>query len=1010
MSFKKTNTIAGWIVCAIACTVFIMTREATVSFWDCGEFTPCAYKLQISHAPGAPLFILLGRIFIILFSGNWDATVAGPHAAVQVNLLSSVCSGFTVMFLFWTITHLAKKLMVSAKETITLEKTIAVIGAGVVGALAFAFSDSFWFSAVEAIVFGVSPLFIAMTFWAILKWEEQADMPNADRWIVLLAYIIGLSVGVHLLSLLSIPAIVMTYYFKRYTFSRKGMIIAFLVACVLTGVVQILIIQDTIKIMGWFELMFVNDFGLPFNSGCYFFIILLLALIVLGIRYAMKKGKHFLQLGLYCLVFILLGYSSYAVIMIRANAGVSVNMQNVNNPIELVAYLDRSQYGEWPILSGAYFTAKQPNYEPNGNIYYKDESTGKYEVVGSKYKAHYDDADIHMFPRMWDTDNTQGHVDYYKSFANLADGEDPSVGDNIRWMFQYQFNWMYWRYFMWNFAGRQNDLQGKGNPRDGNWISGIAPLDNFRLGNQSLMPDSLKHNKAHATLFMLPLILGILGLAFQWKRDKTNAVVVFLLYFFTGIAIVLYLNQAGPQPRERDYSYVGSFYAFSIWIGLGVLFIYDLLKKQKLSGATAAVLASSACVLAVPVLMAFQEWPAHDRSQKTLARDAAEDYLKSCAPQAILFTGGDNDTYPLWYAQEVENVRPDIRVIVTSLLGTDWMINQLRTKVNESNPIPMSWTPDKYLGETRNVVPFVDQGKVPKGAYMNLNDVMAFIGDDHNQVQSQGGESYNYFPTHNFFVPVDKQEVVQNGTVSVKDSSRILPQMGFVYPTNQLYKNDLMELNIIAANKWKRPIYFTQPYGLGLNSFIQNDGLAYRLVPLRPDSAGGPSINQDTMYDNLMNKFKFGGAEKTNIYFDENGRRILLSIRNAYSTLGQVMASRGDKDSARKVLDFGYKMLNPTSVPYGVTSEDNRHDYVSLQYAVAYCLAGDSVKGLKIADEVIRDCRQQVDYYNSLSDNEAPQFQQDLQTAKYLITQLEGLKSHFSAKPAGATETPQIIK
>lgn len=1008
MNFKRINTITGWIVCAIACTVFIMTREATVSFWDCGEFTPAAYKLQITHAPGAPLFILLGRLFVILFSGGWDATVANPHAASQVNLLSSVSSGLTILFLFWTITHLARKLMVPKGEPITREKMIAIISAGAVGALAFAFSDSFWFSAVEAIVWGVSPLFIAMSFWTILKWEEQADNPGADRWIVLLAYIIGLSIGVHLLSLLCIPAIVMTYYFRRFRFSRTGMLLAFLISCALTVVVQVLIIQDTIKVMGWFELLFVNSLGLPFNSGCFFFIILLVGLIVWGIRWGKKHAKYYLQLGLYCFAFILLGYSPYAMILIRANAEPAVNMQNVNNPIELVAYLDRSQYGEWPIVSGPDFTAHPTNQEETGNTYYKNETTGKYEIVGKKIRLEYDPSDIHFFPRMWDTDNSQGHVDYYKSKMGLGDGEAPSAGDNLRWLLTYQFNWMYWRYFMWNFAGRQNDLQGTGNTRDGNWITGISFYDNFRLGDQSRMPDSLRHNKARTTLFLLPLLLGILGLVFQWRRDKAGTVVIFLLYFFTGIAIILYLNQAGPQPRERDYSYVGSFYAFSIWIGLGVLFVYDALKRWKLGGVQAAGLALAGCLLAVPVLMIGQEWKAHDRSRKTLARDAASDYLNSCAPQAILFTAADNDTYPLWYDQEVENIRPDVRVIVTTLLSGDWMINQLRHKVNQSEPIPMSWTPDKYLGDSRNYIPFSDQGKVPKGSSMDLGKAMAFIGSDSNQLEAQNGERVNYFPTHNFFVPVDKQTVIANGTVAAKDSAHIPDKMEFTLPGNGVLKNDLMELNIIAANQWKRPVYFTEPYGLGLNNFFQDNGLAYRLTPLSPVT-NGIDVNIDTMYRNLMQRFKFGGAEKPDTYFDENGRRTLLSIRNAFSTLGQALAAGGSKDSALRVLNYSYTMLDPTTLPYGMTSAGNQHDISSLQYAYAFYQAGDSIKGRQIADAVIRDCHQQVDYYNSLPDEQAAEFKRDLQTAGQIISQLEQMKAQF-ARPATPGEIPKPNK
>jgi hypothetical protein len=980
MNFKKVNTIAGWIVCAIASTVFIMTREATVSFWDCGEFIPCAYKLEISHPPGAPLFILLGRLFIILFSGNIDATTANAHAALQVNTLSAMSSGFTILFLFWTTTHLAKKLLVKKDEIISLEKTIVIIAAGVVGGLAFAFSDSFWFSAVEGIVFGVSPVFIAAAFWAILKWEDQADQPWGDRWIVLLAFIVGLSIGVHLLSILSIPAIVMTYYFRRYTFSWKGAILAGLLACVLTGVVQILVIQGVVKLIGAFELFFTNSMGLPFNVGSYFCLAVLALAIFLGVRYAIRKNRHLLELGLFCFAFLLVGYSTYAVILIRANAGPAINMQDVNNPIDLVAYLDRSQYGEWPVFKGADFTAKPTGTIDKGNIYDKDETTGKYEVVGKKIGYDYDANDIHFFPRIWDTDNSQGHVDYYKSWLGIDGTEPPSNLDNLKWLIGYQFNWMYWRYFLWNFAGRQNDIQGKGNARDGNWISGISFLDNWRLGDQSKMPDSLKNNKAHTTLFMLPFILGILGLVYQWKRDRKSAGVVFLLYFFTGIAIIMYLNQAGPQPRERDYSMVGSFYAFAIWIGLGVLYVYDLFKK-KLSGSQSAMAAGVLCLLAVPVLMISQEWKAHDRSQKTLARDIAEDHLNSCGPDAILFTSADNDTYPLWYAQEVENVRPDVRVIVTTLLGTDWMIDQIRRRVNQSPPVPFSWGHDKYVGDNRNYIPYFDKGIVPKDSFMNLNDAMAFMGSDSNRLATEGGESMNYFPTHNFYLPTDS-----GGRIDFRLSG------------NSLFKNDLAELNVIAANHWKRPIAFTYPpYQLGLNTYVQNDGLTYSLTPVRQQNNNtGQGVNIPVMYTNLMTKFKFGGAEKPGIYFDENGRRELMSIRHSFTELATALATSGSKDSALRVLNYGYKMLDPTSAPYGMVSMGNSENIESLQYAYAFYLAGDTQKGDLIGNAIIRDCQQQIAYYNSLSEDAAASFAQDRQSAEGIMRQLSSLKMSFA--------------
>ncbi|MEO6836872.1 MAG: DUF2723 domain-containing protein, partial [Ginsengibacter sp.] len=568
-----------------------------------------------------------------------------------------------------------------------------------------------------------------------------------------------------------------------------------------------------------------------------------------------------------------------------------------------------------------------------------------------------------------------------------------------KWLMGYQFNWMYWRYFMWNFSGRQNDLQGTGNPRDGNWISGIAPLDNWRLGDQSKMPDSLKNNKAHTTLFMLPFILGLLGLAYQWKNDRKNAVVMFMLYFFTGIAIILYLNQAGPQPRERDYSYVGSFYAFSIWIGLGVLYVYELLKK-KLKPIQSSVAAGTICFLAVPLLMACQEWKAHDRSGKTLARDVAADYLNSCAPNAILFTGGDNDTYPLWYAQEVENIRPDVRVIVTTLLGTDWMIDQLRRKINKSDPVTISWARDKYIGDRRDYIPYYDKGGiVSKDSVMSLSNAMAFMANDNDQLVTQGGDSLNYFPTHSFYIPVDKNLVLQNGTVDAGDSTRILDRLNITVSNTNLYKNDLMVLNIIAANNWKRPIYFTQPQGLGLNNFLQSDGMTYRLVPImQKDPNGSDAVNTNAGYKNQMSNFYFGGAQYPNIYFDENSRRSLMTMRRSFSSVGNVLAITGKKDSAQKVLNYGYKMMNPSSFRYGMVSSGNMQDITSLQYAYSCYLAGDKAKGDRIADDVIHDCQQQIEYYNSLSDTEAGYFQRDLQTAQGIIKELQQMKATNNAK------------
>lgn len=998
MNFKKTNIITGWIVCAIACTVYILTREATVSFWDCGEFISCAYKLQISHPPGAPLFIMLGRLFIILFGDN-------PHtAALHVNLLSSICSGITIMFLFWSVTHLGRKLLVKDGEVLTTEQSIAVIAAGAVGALAFTFSDSFWFSAVEGIVFGVSPLFISIGFWAILKWENEADQPHADRWVILIAYLIGLSIGVHLLSLLCIPAVFMTYYFRRYKVTMKGTILAFLVACIITGLVQKILIQDTVKLIGDFELLFVNGLGLPFNSGSYVCIALFIIIIVLVLRWAKKHEKYYLRLGFLCIAFILIGYSSYFMIVIRANADPAINMQDVSDPMKLVSYLDRTQYGTWPLLTGPDFTAKPTGQKAIGKIYSKNEKDGRYDVVGAKYKLEYDQADVHLFPRLWDDDNSQGHVDFYKQVLGLSEGQAPSFGDNVYFFLHYQFYWMYFRYFLWNFAGRQNDIQGLGNVRDGNWISGIPFLDNWRLGDQSKLPETLKNNKAHNRLFMLPFILGLFGLCFQFNRDRRHGLVVFLLFFFSGIAIIIYLNQAMPQPRERDYSYVGSFYAFAIWIGLGVLSVYNFLKKKVIkNGKLSAVIAGVICLLAVPLLMSCQEWDDHDRHQKTLARDIAEDYLHSCDKNAILFTGGDNDTYPLWYVQEVEGVRPDIRIIITTLLGTDWFINQLATKVNESPAIAMDWTPDKYLGSKRDYL-YYYPGKVSADQYFPLEDVMNFIDSDDPKAQitlPQSGETMNYLPTQNFILPVDKQKVLKNGTVPLADSSEIVSQVRFSDKKNAYMKNDLAELQVFAANHWNRPIYFTNPsLSQGLDDYMETDGLTYRLVPYQKANdttdQDMDNVNTDKMYEVLMHQFHFGGAQIPGTYFDEPNRRELETIRSVYERLGITLAEEGKKDSALNVLNYCDKNLLTENYPYGLVSGQNIHDYTSAQYANAYYMAGDPVKARSIAAAVMADCSQQLSYYNSLSaDQFTGDLQQEAKTAQYLIGQLQAMQSRY---------------
>jgi hypothetical protein len=1055
MNFKRINNITGWLICIIACSVYIMTMEASGSLWDCGEFASSAYKLQIPHPPGAPLFVLIGRLFMAPFDPS--------NAATGINLMSALASGFTILFLFWSITHFARKIVQKDGAAMTNDKIFAVMAAGVVGALAYTFSDSFWYSAVEGEVYALSSFFTAVVFWAMVKWEQSVDaeeeqgikgkFTRADRWIVLIFYLMGLSIGVHLLNLLTIPAIVMMYYFKRYKTTGWGTFFAFVIGCVITGVVQKVVIVWTIKGAGNLDIFFVNNIGLPFFSGFAFFFVLIAVLVYFGLRLAAKNNWNFLKLGLWTFVFMLLGYSTYFTTLVRSNADPAVDMYNVDNPVNLVGYLSREQYGDWPILYGQDFTSDvkrddqgMPDMKDNGAIYVREGK--KYVEAGRKLSYQYPSEEQHLFPRMWDQSNDQGHADYYaawmdldrdpktggfakdKNGSYLRNGEPakPTVGENIKFALAYQTGWMYLRYFMWNFAGKQNDLQGisMSNVRDGNWKTGIPFWDNFRLGNQDNLPDSLKNNKANNKLYALPLILGLLGMIYQLIKDKRDGLVVGLLFFFTGFAIVFYLNQAGNQPRERDYAYVGSFYAFAMWIGIGVLYVRDLISSFLKNKMGANVAAALLCVLAVPTLMASQEWDDHDRSRKVLARDLAKDYLESCAPNAIVVSFGDNDTYPLWYAQEVEGIRRDIRVINSSLLGTDWYINQLRYKVNQSDPVDPIWTPAQIEGSKRDVI------YAPQSIYGNSPDMLAayrkkagittapdqpmdlytmmkdFAGsDDPNKTEQnpRNGEIMNIFPSRRVSVPVDINVVRQNGTVNPGDS--VESQIVFDIPKGILYKNDAAVLNMIASNKWKRPIYFTSPDagGIGLQDYMRQDGLTYRLVPVR-----NSEVNGDWVYDKMMNKFSFGNANLPGVYFDEENRRHLISIRLAYAQAAGSLADAGKKEEARKMLYKCDTMMLEENFPYGMVSRRQQHNQTSLQMLIAAYKCGDTTLANKISNSVKKDLEQQMAYYASLDDDKQLSLQDEAYIAQNMLKAIPQIKMQFgSPAPVVPTDAPPVI-
>ncbi len=1027
MNFKKINNITGWAVCLIACIVYVMTMEATGSLWDCGEFASAAYKLQIPHPPGAPLFVLMGRLFMVPF---------GPENAVTgLNLMSALSSGFTILFLFWTITHFARKAVAGATVELNNNQTFIIMASGAVGALCYTFSDSFWYSAVEAEVYALSSFFTAVVFWCMVKWEQAVTVEeqegitghftHADRWIILIFFLMGLSIGVHLLNLLTIPAMVMMYYFKRYKVSNWGTFFAFLIGCVITGVVQKVVIQWSIKGAGNMDILFVNSFGAPFFLGFAFFFLLIAAVVYFGLKFAKKHNYNFLKLGLWSFIFMLLGYSTYFTTLIRSSADPSVDMFNVDNPVSLVGYVGREQYGDWPILYGQDFTADvlrdengNPDVVDNGANYIKgkdENGRNVYVEGGRKMSYQYAAQDKHFFPRMWDQSNDQGHADYYANYAGIAKDKEgkyeraPTMSENLSYFFSYQLNWMYWRYFMWNFAGKQNDIQGvvSGNVRDGNWKTGIGFYDNIRLGDQSSLPETLQNNKANNKLFALPFILGLLGILYQYKTGRRDLLITGLLFFFTGFAICLYLNQAGNQPRERDYAYVGSFYAFAIWVGLGVIYVRDLINKATKSIGTANIAAAIVCTLAVPVLMASQEWDDHDRSNKTMATDLAVNYLESCAPNAILITFGDNDTYPLWYAQEVQGIRRDVRVINNSLLGTDWYVNQLRYKVNNSDPIDAIWTADQIQGSKRDVIYNAPPPGWDPNASMDLYTMMKdWAGSDaEGKAMRRPDGIFNLFPTGKVTVPVNDSLVRANGTVSKTDTG-VVSQLAFTINRGNLMKNDATILNIIAANNWKRPIYFTSAYNeLGFGQYLRQDGLTYRLVPIDRGQ-----VNNDWAFDKMMNKFKSGNADKAGVYFDEENRRHLNSIRLAYAQTAISMAISGRKDEAKKLLRKADTMMLQANMPYAMPARYQQQNQFSLQFLQAAYLAEDEQLAAKVSAALLKDMKEQQVYYQNLSDVKRDNLSEEEQRNEYLLDQVNKMMAQYSKKPAVSIENPGNIQ
>ncbi len=932
MNYQRINNITGWSVFLIACFTFLSTIEPTGSFWDCGEFIATANKLEVGHPPGAPLFLMLARVFI-LFGGS-DVTMY----PILVNAMSALMSAFTILFLFWTITAMAKKIVI-AKEVVTLEKIIAVMGAGIVGALAYNFSDSFWFSAVEGEVYASSSFFTAIVVWAIFKWENAADEPHNLRWLILIAYLMGLSIGVHLLNLLTIPAIAFVYYFRKHKVSTKGIIYTSVISILILALIQYGIIQEMLSLAGTFDLFFVNSLGMPFGTGIIIYGLLIIFALIWGLFYTKKKNMPLGNTAVLCVIFILIGYSSFAQIVIRSNANPPLDENNPENIFNFISYLKREQYGERPLVYGQNYNAKVIDQKEGAMNYARIKGAEKYVEAGKKIEPVYEPDKCTLLPRMWS--NNQNHIAEYKKWADIKGDRTPTFGDNLKFLFVYQLGEMYWRYFMWNFSGRQNDYQGPGGITRGNWITGIKFIDEMRLGPQDKLPQSLLQNKARNKMYMLPFILGIIGMIYHYSRSKHDSWFVILLFFFTGIAIVIYLNGSPQQPRERDYAYAGSFYAYAMWIGMGVLSLYDLIRK-KLSGTGAATLATLIC-LVVPVVMVKAGWNDHNRSHRYTSRDFATDYLNSCEKNAIIFTNGDNDTFPLWYAQEVENVRTDVRVVNLSLLNTDWYIDQLKHKYYNSEPINISWASDKYILGRRDYIPFYDRGlKTP----VELKELVDFMGSDDSKVKARtnNGEEVNYFPTKNIKFTIDSAEVIKNGAVSKENAGKIVKTMEWTINGNYLMKNDLMILNIIANNHWKRPIYFATTVGsdnyLNLEPYFQLEGLAYRLVPIRTESKNDVvpgRVETKIMFNNVMNKFAFGNMNDENVYLDENNIRMTTNFRINFTRLAEVLISEGKRDSAVLVLDKCVEVMPDKTVPY---------NYFMTKVAELYYRAAGAMNGM----------------------------------------------------------------
>ncbi len=1067
--YKLVNNVLGWLTFFVAAFVYCSTIEPTASFWDCPEFITTGYKLEVGHPPGAPFFMLTANLFSQFASDP-------SQVARMVNTMSALLSATTILFLFWSITHLARKLILKDWSEMTLGKLIAIQASGLVGALIYTFSDTFWFSAVEGEVYAYSSAFTAIVFWLILKWEDHADEPHSDRWLVLIAYMTGLSIGVHLLNLLCLPAIVLVYCYRRFPhIELKGSLLALVGSFVLVAAVLYGVVPGIITVAGWFELLFVNTLGCPFNTGEIIYIVLLVAIVIwaiyesyvdksfkrqnvsfvlsvgmlgipfrgmtwgaailglvilaaiyFGLNYRKKIGKElvpvvtarFKNTALLCMLMLMIGYSSYAVIVIRSAANPPMDQNSPEDVFTLGSYLSRDQYGDSPLLYGQAYTS-QVAYDVDGNmcvpkhkegaaIWQRKEKASKgekdsYFVVSHKDKIIY--AQNMLFPRM----HSSAHAGAYENWMGGIEGNQvpydrcgepvmvkmPTQMENIRFFLSYQCNFMYWRYFMWNFAGRQNDIQGNGEPEHGNWITGISFIDDWMLGDQSKMPAELKANKGHNVFYCLPLLLGLIGLFWQaWRgqRGIRQFWVVFFLFFMTGLAIVLYLNQTPQQPRERDYAYAGSFYAYAIWCGLGVLAIYDMLKK-KLKGNDVAVagVVGVACLL-VPIQMASQTWDDHDRSGRYTCRDFGQNYLMTLQDKGnpIIFTNGDNDTFPLWYNQETEGVRTDARVCNLSYLQTDWYIDQMKRPAYDSPSVPITWPRIDFCSGTND---YIEVRPAMKQQLLDFyreypKEARAAFGDEPFEVKNimkywvrSKDNDTHVIPTDTLYITIDKEAVRRSGMMMASDT---IPDRMVISLAGKraIYKKDMMMLEMLAQCNWERPLYVATTVGsdnyMNLGDNFVQEGLAYRITPFNTKAPGAKNFDTEKVYNNVMNRFKWGGLDKPGLYIDETVMRMCYTHRHLLAQLAMQLIAEGQKAKAEKVLRKAEKVLPEYNVPYTFMSG-------AADMARAYALIGKKADAARILNKVWADAKSYADYYLQLTGSRFMMSQNDVLRQLYIM-------------------------